>query len=121
MTTLLNAEQIGKMRKTQDLNLPETAYIQQLTKTSDGEGGYTETWTTTATVNARIGEPKGEYEKAQAARITVDVVNVITMPAATALLDTDQVQINGINYRVHWTNRDKSHITALRAIVSKVT
>ena len=118
-TTLINAENLAKMRATQDSNLPETAYIQRQTITN-GADGWSEAWTTVSTVNARLGEPKGELEKAVASTITVGKVNVITLPVGTDVLDTDQIQISGTNYRVHWTNKDKSHITALRVIVTAV-
>jgi len=36
------------------------------------------------------------------------------------LADSDQIQINSVNYRVHWTNKNKSHATALRVIVTEV-
>lgn len=107
------------MRATQELNLPEIAYVQSLTVTS-GADGFSESFQTRETASARLGEPKGEQEKAVASTITVGAVNVITLPAGTNVLDTDQIQINGVNYRVHFTNKDKSHLTALRVIVTKV-
>ena len=118
-TTLINAGNLAKMQATQESNLPETAYIQGLSVTN-GADGWSEAWTTKATVNARLGEPKGELEKAVASTVTVGKVNVITLPVGTSVLDTDQIQIDGVNYRVHWTNKDKSHITALRVIVTAV-
>lgn len=107
------------MKAVQDSNLPETAYIQALTKTSDGEGGYTEAWTTITTTTARIGEPKGELEHEIAGKLGVGMVYVITLPSDTEVLDTDQIQINSINYHVHWTNANKTQKTALRAIVTE--
>jgi len=118
MTTLVSAGNLAKMRATQESNLPETAYIQGLTVTN-GADGWIEAWTTKATVNARLGEPKGEQEKAIASTVTVGKVNVITLPFGTSVLDTDQIQILGKNYRVHWTNVGKSHATALRVIVTE--
>ena len=106
------------MQAAQNSNLPETAYIQSLTVTNSGDG-QTEAWTTYATVNARLGEPKGEIEKQVAASILVGKVNVITLAAGTTLADTDQIQIGGVNYRVHWTNKNKSHQTALRVVVTE--
>lgn len=118
MTTLIDSNNLATMRSMQEANLPETAYIQSQNITS-GADGWSEAWTTVSTVNARLGEPKGETEKSVAATITVGKVNVITLPVGTNVLDTDQIQINGTNYRVHWTNKGKSHITALRVIVTE--
>lgn len=108
------------MQAVQNSNLPETAYVQQLTKTPDGEGGYTEAWTTTATTNARIGEPKGELEREIAGKIAVGKVFVITLPVGTVVSDTDQIQISGQNYKIHWLNQGKSHITAVRVVVTQI-
>ena len=119
MTSILTDAQLVAMQAVQNSNLPEVAYVQQLTKTPDGEGGWYEAWQTTATVNARIGEPKGELEREIAGKITVGIVNVITLPVGTVLQDNDQIQINGQNYQVHWTNKNKSAKTALRVIVTQ--
>lgn len=108
------------MQKTQELNLPETAYIQKLEPVSDGQGGFLNpAWQTINTVKARIGEPKGDTEKEVAGRIDVGRAMIITLPADTELELDNQIQISGINYRVHWTNKNKSNMTALRAVVTE--
>jgi len=119
MTSILSDEQLAAMKAVQDSNLPETAYIQSLTKTSDGEGGFTEAWTTITTTTARIGEPKGELEREIAGKIGVGMVYVITLPSETVLDLANQIQISSVNYKVHWTNKNKSHKTALRAVVTE--
>lgn len=119
MTTLLTEKNLTKMKKTQELNLPETAYIQSLT-VSNSASGWSESWETQTTVNARLGEPKGEQEKNIASTITSGKAWVITLPAGTEVEDDNQIQINGVNYRVVWTNKGKSNITALRVVVTEV-
>lgn len=116
---MLSNEQLAAMKAVQDSNLPETAYIQALTKTSDGEGGFTEAWNTVTTTTARIGEPKGEFEREIAGKIAVGMAYVITLPSETVLDLANQIQINSKNYKVHWTNKEKSHKTALRVIVTE--
>lgn len=120
MTQLIDDKKLAQMQQTQELNLPETAYIQELEKESDGQGGYIEVaWNTIATVKARIGDPKGETEKEAAGRIDVGKVSVITLPAGTQLAKENQIQVDGVNYRVHWTNEGKSNLTALRVVVTR--
>ena len=119
MTSILSNDQIAAMQAVQNSNLPEVAYVQQLTKMPDGEGGHTEAWTTITTTNARIGEPKGNLESEIAGRISVGVVYVITLPSNTELDLANQIQIRGKNYQIHWTNQGKSHLTAIRAIVTE--
>ena len=118
MTTRLSAENVAKMQAMQESNLPETAYVQRVTVTN-GADGFSEAWTTVSTVNARLGEPKGEMERQIASTITVGKVYVITLPVGTSVLDTDQIQISSVNYRVHWTNKNKSHATAMRVLVTE--
>lgn len=118
MTTLLTDDNIEKLKRTQELNLPETAYIQRLT-VSNTASGWSESWQTINTVNARLGEPKGEQEKNLAATIVSGKSWIITLPADTELEDNNQIQINGVNYHVHWTNKGRSHITALRVLVTQ--
>ena len=116
---ILTESHLAKMRSTQELNMPETAYIQSLTATSDGQGGHTESWTTVSQSKARIGGPKGDAEKEVAGRIETGKVVIITLPYDVEVELDNQIQINGINYRVHWTNKDKSNITALRVVVTE--
>ena len=116
---MISTEALAQMRAVQESNLPETAYIQRLTVTN-GADGQSEAWTTYATVNARLGEPKGELEKQVASSILVGKVNVITLPVGTTLADSDQIQISSVNYKIHWTNKNKSHATALRVVVTEV-
>ena len=45
---------------------------------------------------------------------------VITLPADVTLDGVDEIQINGKQWKAHWSNADKSNMTALRVIVSEV-
>lgn len=52
--------------------------IQAVTQTADGQGGWTETWATVATVWASIEPVKG-WEKMQAAQMETPVTHNVTM------------------------------------------
>jgi SPP1 family predicted phage head-tail adaptor len=52
--------------------------IQSVTRTSDGQGGFTESWTTDATVWAYITQAKG-YEKYQAMQLETPISHKITI------------------------------------------
>lgn len=121
MTTLLTDDELDKVRKVQELNLPETAYIQTLT-VSNGPSGWVESWQTRETVNARVGEPRGDIEQSIASTVlsTGGKTYVITMPADVDINNDDRIQINGIDYKVHWTNKNKSKKTATRVVVTEV-
>lgn len=119
MTSLINSENLNKMREAQEMNLPETVCVQRKTVTS-GADGFSEAWTTVATVSGRLGDPKGDMEKSIASTVVNGNVLVVTLPVGTAVLEADQLQVNGVNYKIHWMNKDKSHLTALRVVVSEV-
>lgn len=111
---------LTEMKAIQESNLPETAYIQAFQTVSDGAGGYDKAWVTIATVKARIGEPKGEMEKQVAAQMKSGVAYMVTLPASTQVDPANQIQINGTQYEVHWMNKKKSYLTALRVMVTEV-
>ena len=119
MTTLLTDGTLNKLRETQEMNLPETAYIQELT-IDNSASGWSESWKTIETQNARIGLPKGETEKAIASTITSGTAYTITLPASVEVTQESRIQINNVNYKVHWTNKRKSKKTATRVVVTEV-
>lgn len=93
--------ELEKMRHEQEKTLTETVYIQRLTRTGDDTGGWSEAWSTIATVKGRLSvrrttqgeaEAGGEMQYAQAF--------VITLPAATELQESDRLQMNGVQYVV---------------------
>jgi len=58
--------------------------IEENTRTTDGQGGYTEAWTTLATVWASIEPIKG-YEKFQAAQMQTPVTHKIMIRYRTGI------------------------------------
>ncbi len=117
---MLSDQEVSKLRAAQESNLPLTAYIQELQAVSDGAGGYDKAWITVSTVKARIGEPKGEMEKQVAAQMKSGIATMITLPASTELSEAARIQIDGTDYQVHWTNKKKTNLTALRVMVTEV-
>ena len=118
---MISDKNMKKMRATQELNLPETAYLQARSYLDDGMGGKVEgPMETIKQCKARLGEPNGKLEQEQAGRINAKVVAVITLPADVTLDGVDEIQINGKQWKAHWSNADKSNMTALRVIVSEV-
>lgn len=117
---MLSNPELEDMRKQQDENLPETVYIQAVTETSNGAGGRSQAWTTTATTKGRIGNlGKDPQERAIAERLSNVAVYVITLPIGTVVDEKNQLQINGRQFQVHGIPR-KSHQTALRVVCSEV-
>lgn len=118
MTALLTDQDVAAMKTAQESNLPETVYIQRLTRISDEAGGWDESWQTVATTNGRVGEPSGR-ELELAGAIGTIYAHIVTLPSDTELLETDQLQINATQYRINVILR-RSQKTALRILVTEV-
>lgn len=116
----MNSRELSEMRAEQEKQMPEVVYIQRLTRTPDGAGGWTETWQTVATTNGRIAtNQRGAGEEVRAGAVTAYGEFVVTLPHDTELRQDDRLQINGAQYEVK-AIFERSEKTALRVLVSKV-
>lgn len=116
--TLLSDKDVEGMQAVQELHMPETVYLQRLTMTDDGAGGFTEAWNTYETTKGRLGVPTSrEMEIAKEFRAMNNYV--ITLPADIDLLETDQIQISSKQYRVNAILK-RSQKTALRVLVTEL-
>ena len=100
--TLLSSAQITSMRTTADLALPDTVVISRRTTASDGAGGWSETWATSATVAGRL-MPKYQIsgtEGQAAGQIQAAAQWACTLPAGTDLRAGDRVTVAGRTYEV---------------------
>ena len=117
---MISDKNLKKMRDVQELNLPEDVHLQAWETADDGRGGKVQiALVTLRSTRGRLGELKGELEKAQASRLVADVVAVLTMPAETDMTGVEEIQVSGKQWKPHWTNADKTHLTALRVIVTE--
>jgi len=84
---MLTSIEIDAMRTMLNASLPDTAQVQRKTLTSDGAGGFTEAWTTVATVACRVA-PSGQspQERAIAERLASTSIWTLTVPALTGWL-----------------------------------
>jgi SPP1 family predicted phage head-tail adaptor len=115
---LSNAD-LTSMRATAQQALPGTAVIQSGTLTSDGGGGYTETFTPSGTVACRVAPLSGD-ERQEGGRITTDSEYVITLPADTTVETDDRIVVGSITYNVTAV-RDRSWEITRRVEAKKVT
>jgi hypothetical protein len=93
------ATELEKMQADQEETMSETVYVQRLTRTQDGGGGWSDVLSTVETTKGRIGNKsfsKGEFGGQE----TPFQVYVITLPWDTELQEGDQLQINGVNYAI---------------------
>ena len=91
--------ELEKMRREQEKTLTETVYIQRLTRTGDDTGGWSEAWSTIATTTGRISIRRNTPREAETGgQMQYAQGFVITLPAATALEESDRLQVNGVQY-----------------------
>jgi len=116
----LSEREIVSIRETQKLHMPDTVYIQRLTRTGDGAGGWTEVWQTVATTKGRLAPSQRQAgEVVQGGAITAYGEYIVTLPADTELRQDDRLQIAGTQYEVK-SILERSEKTALRVLAKKV-
>ena len=93
---MLSATEIATMRAALDASLPDSATVKRRTLTSDGAGGFTESWATQATVACRLA-PSGlsPAERVISDKVTATSTWTITMPALTDVGVADRIVIGG--------------------------
>jgi SPP1 family predicted phage head-tail adaptor len=96
---VLTDADIASMRVTANQALPGTAVIHGGTLTSDGGGGYTETFTASGTVSCRVAPASGG-EMQEGDRIIADSTHIITLPAETTVETDDRIVVAGVTYNV---------------------
>lgn len=111
---------LTKMQAEQEKQMPETVYIQHLTRTSDGAGGWSEAWNTVETTKGRIGTANWQPNETEiAGRVQNRQKYVITLPPDTELTEQDRLQISGRQFEIIGIAR-RSEMTALRVTCVEV-
>lgn len=102
MTSLpLTSAELAQCRTVANQFLAGTAVLQTMGTVSDGQGGYTETWTAASTVGGRVAFELlrgGELERA--GRLASTGNWVLTVAANTSVNATDRVVYNGGTFEV---------------------
>ena len=84
-----------------ELGLPEVCDVSRSTPSSDGQGGTTQSWSTVATVAARISpERRAPYEREVEGAARLEKRWVITLPALTDVEPEDRLLINTRSFNV---------------------
>lgn len=98
---MLTASELSAMRSTLTGSLADTAEIKRRTLVSDGAGGYTESWSTVATVSCRVA-PAGRSgdERRIADRLTAIGAWLVTLPATTDIAVADRITVGSRTFEV---------------------
>lgn len=109
---MLTPGDIAAMRATAGLALPDTATLERLTSTSDGGGGFTETWAQQGDALPCRVAPLGGGEGGNAGgRVSDETTAVVTLPAGTDVTESDRLVIAGRRYEVTVVRERSDEIT----------
>ena len=118
--TSVTAAELAQMRADLEaMTLPGTAVVQALTRTTDGQGGYTEAWAASGTVACRLDNSGGNRRSVRAAEITFSGW-VLTVPQSTGLTTANRVVTGGETYNVISVSDLGSWIACQRAEVQRI-
>lgn len=113
-TQLISTADIAWMRGVQLQAQPGTAVIQRRSDTSDGMGGYTESWAAIGTVTARIMPVSPtQREFVTGSQITSVAKWYITVPGTATVRADDRIVIGSRVYEVTFVPNDQDYRTAL--------
>lgn len=118
---MLSTADLDAMRSTLNQSLPDTAQVQRVTRTSDGMGGFTETWATVATVACRVS-PSGNTptEQVAAERVQDHVLWTLTLPAETDVTAADLIVVGSRTFEVVGVLAPRSYEIATRVVAVEV-
>lgn len=122
MPTLgIDTEQLNAMREQVAQLLPDSCTIQQTANTKDGKGGFTEAWTTVATVACRLDPmPRPVQSDTLGGREAILNQRMLTCPYDAPLAVNRRVVIGSETYEIRDLHEDHSWRVSRRAIVTKV-
>lgn len=119
MTGITNAELTDIRSAIEDL-LPGTCNILSATRTSDSQGGYTETWgTATADLSCRI-DNVSKSEQLFGGVIQPFTGFVLSLPWDTTITTAHRVEIGSTYYNVRGVDNGKSWNAVVRALIEEV-
>lgn len=112
----LGTDELADIRTHLTATLPTTCVIEYVTKTRDGAGGVTESWTARGTVACRLAEAGiGSYQGITQDTVREGQVWNLTLDYNQTISREDRVTVNGSYYRVTGVNTDTSEILVKRA------
>jgi SPP1 family predicted phage head-tail adaptor len=117
----LSALELAQLRADHEDYMPDTCTIQTKTVAIGAAGGWTETWTDTATVDCRLAPTMhGLGEIINAAQLASLTSWVLTVHHDQAISAEQRVVVGGDTYEVERVEDDHSHRTARRAYLRRL-
>lgn len=121
----ITPEQLKRMRRAVLKVLPDTAVIYSPDRSSDGAGGWSETWVAAGTVACRLDpmltrSQKSRQETEAVDRETLILDYILTVPHDAPLAPDRQVEIGGLRFEVRALGETHSWRISRRAYVTRV-
>lgn len=109
----LTSAELTMMRDAVNELLPGTASILTLTRTSDGQGGWSDAWAASGTASCRL-DNRSKTEALQGGGIQHYTEWVLTVPYDTTVTVSNRVQVDGTQYNILGIDSGKSWPVSLR-------
>jgi head-tail adaptor len=103
------------MRAVSELTFDQSCAVSRNTQSSNGFGGFTDSWSTVATVQAHIREESGPNEAAIDPSMRARSRFMVWLPYATDVRPTDRLIIGAYTYEVTDIDIGKSWNLCLQA------
>ena len=117
---MLTDTDLADMRDAIGELLPAVCDILTVTRTSDGQGGFTDAWgTATASVKCRLDWKRGD-ERVFGSNLQPYTGWVLSLPFDTTITETQRIQLGQIVYNVVMVDNNKSWNAVLRCALEEV-
>lgn len=103
---------LNYMRSVQNANMPDTCVVQRVTRTKNGEGGYTDAWTTVSSNPGRLWISSGTSGTSEEARMWGDKESNFTEAFVIMPWDVDVTAKD----RIVWTNTETGVTRTFRIV-----
>jgi len=121
---VLTANDLAAIRQAQEQAMPDSCTIQRRTLTSDGMGGYTESWSDLATgVKCRLSPVRSISQLAErvvAEQFVGRTLWQLTLPAGQDVSHDDRVVVGATTYEVMSVNSGGAWEVARRVLLALV-
>ena len=121
MSPLIPADELLGMQATQEGTLPDLCDILEITRVSDGAGGFEESWPALEEdVPCRLTVVKG-VEDTPGQALQPFQKTILTLPVDAQISTTNRISYEGETYNVIGLSVQKSWATCIRAELEMVT
>ena len=112
-------DELSGMREAINQLLPDTCDILSVTRSADGEGGWTETWGTASTVSCRLDMVQGREALAGGA-VQPFTAYMLSLPYDAVISAANRVQHSSVTYNVVSVNTGQSWKAVTRVSLERV-